>query len=181
MIHDYQDAVHQAVTSLEATGIPRPKSTANWVGYDVPGTGQLVNGGKYYIHGFGCAVERAKKHADAQIRWGLIDAFFAIDPDSAVYRSLPLIEDKDELVVKVVIRGFSSRGISDPRVVAGYISALRNYDGLFDEPASSAVDALANLGSDAKAAVPALEELIKDPGISEILRENANAALTRIR
>ena len=57
LIHDYQDAAHQAVTSLEATGIPRPKSTAHWVGYDVLGTGQLVNGGKYYIHGFGCAVK----------------------------------------------------------------------------------------------------------------------------
>lgn len=57
MIHDYQDAVRYAVTCLEATGIPRPKSTTDWVGYDVPGTGELATGGKYFIHGFGCAVK----------------------------------------------------------------------------------------------------------------------------
>ena len=46
-----------AVACLEATGIPRPKSTTEWVGYDVPGTGELATGGKYFVHGFGCAVQ----------------------------------------------------------------------------------------------------------------------------
>ncbi len=57
LIHDYHDAIRCAVESLEATGIPRPKSTTDWIGYDVPGTGELANGGKYFIHGFGCAVK----------------------------------------------------------------------------------------------------------------------------
>lgn len=57
LIHDYQDAVRCAVESLEATGIQRPKSWTDWVGYDVPGTGELATGGKYFIHGFGCAVK----------------------------------------------------------------------------------------------------------------------------
>lgn len=127
------------------------------------------------------SLERAKKHASAQIRWGLVDAFFAIDPDTAVSRSLPLLEDEDELVVEVVIREFSSRGISEPRVIAAYIRTLQKHDGLFDQPASSAVDALAKLGSDATAAVPALELLAQDPSISDKLKEDADAALKRIR
>ena len=127
------------------------------------------------------SLERAKRHASAQIRWGLVDAFFAIDPDSAVSRSLPLMEDEDELVVKVVIGKFSSRGISEPRVIAAYIRALRRNDGLFDQPASAAVEALAKLGSDATAAIPALQLLAQDPGISDTLKEEAVAALESIR
>ena len=53
------------------------------------------------------SLERAKKHKSAQIRWGLVDAFFAIDPDSAVTRCLPLIEDEDELVAETVIETLS--------------------------------------------------------------------------
>ena len=56
LIDDYKAAVERAVESLEATGIPRPASTTEWVGYDVPGRGELNGGGKYFIHGFGCAV-----------------------------------------------------------------------------------------------------------------------------
>ncbi|EMB15270.1 hypothetical protein RE6C_04004 [Rhodopirellula europaea 6C] len=127
------------------------------------------------------SLERAKKHASAQIRWGLVDAFFAIDPDSAVSRCLPLMEDEDELVVEVVIDALSSRSISEPRVIAAYTRALRNHDGLFDQPASSAVDALANLGSDATAAVPALQLLAQDPSISDTLKDEVSAALESIR
>ena len=56
LIADYKSTVARAVAALEATGIPRPASTIEWVGYDVPGRGQLVGGGEYFIHGFGCAV-----------------------------------------------------------------------------------------------------------------------------
>jgi hypothetical protein len=127
------------------------------------------------------SLERAKKHASAQIRWGLVDAFFAIAPDTAVSRSLPLMEDEDELVVKVVIEALSSRRISKPRVISAYARALRNHDGLFDQPASAAVDALAKLGSDATAAVPALQSLAQDPSISDTLKEDVVAALESIR
>jgi hypothetical protein len=127
------------------------------------------------------SLERAKKHASAQIRWELVDAFFAIDPDSAVSRSLPLMEDEDELVVEVVIKALSSRRISEPRVIAAYVRALLNHDGLFDQPASAAVDALAKLGSDATAAVPALQLLAQDPSISDALKEDIDAALENIR
>lgn len=56
LIDDYKSTVARAVAALEATGIPRPASTTEWVGYDVPGRGELVGGGEYVIHGYGCAV-----------------------------------------------------------------------------------------------------------------------------
>jgi HEAT repeat protein len=127
------------------------------------------------------SLERAKKHASAQIRWGLIDAFFAVDPTSAIDRTLPMMEDKEELVAETVISAYSSRGISEPRVISAYIRALRNHNGSFDQPASSAVDALARLGDAAKASVPALEELLKDPDISDTLIKDVLSALSRIR
>ena len=127
------------------------------------------------------SLERAKKHKSAQIRWGLVDAFFAVDPDSAVSRCLPLMEDEDDSVAETVIDAFSKRGISEPRVIAAYIRALGNHEGTFDQPASSAVDALAKLGSDSREAVPALQELEKTPNISDHLKKEIADALRRIR
>lgn len=127
------------------------------------------------------SLERAEKHSSAQIRWELIEAFFAVDPNSAVDRTLSLMEDEDELVAEIAIRAFSSRGISEPRVIAAYIRALKNHDGIFDEPARSAVDALVKLGSDATAAIPALQLLAQDPGISDTLKNEVAAALESIR
>lgn len=127
------------------------------------------------------ALERAKKHASAQIRWELVEAFFAIDPDTAVSRCLPLMEDEDGLVAETVIEKFSSLGIRETRVIDAYISALQKDDGLFDEPASSAVEALAMLGTDAKAAIPALVSLTQNPSTAASLKEDAEAALKSIR
>jgi HEAT repeat protein len=127
------------------------------------------------------SLERAKKHKSAQIRWELVDAFFAVDPDSAVSRCLPLMEDEDDSVAETVIDAFSKRGISEPRVIAAYIRALGNHEGTFDQPASSAVDALAKLGSDSREAVPALQELAKAPNISDHLKKEIADALRRIR
>jgi HEAT repeat protein len=127
------------------------------------------------------SLELAKKHKSAQIRWELVDAFFAVDPDSAVSRCLPLMEDEDDSVAETVIDAFSKRGISEPRVIAAYIRALGNHEGTFDQPASSAVDALAKLGSDSREAVPALQELAKAPNISDHLKKEIADALRRIR
>ena len=126
-------------------------------------------------------LERAKKHKSAQIRWGLVDAFFAIDPNSAVSRCLPLMEDEDELVVEVVIEAFSERGISESRVIAAYIRALGNSDGSFDQLTNSAVNALGKLGPTAREAVPALQSLARKPNISNILKDSITDALRRIR
>jgi HEAT repeat protein len=124
------------------------------------------------------SLERAKKHKSAQIRWELVDAFFAVDPDSAVSRCLPLMEDEDDSVAETVIDAFSKRGISEPRGTAAYIRALGNHEGTFDQPASSAVDALAKLGSDSREAVPALAIA---PNISDHLKKEIADALRRIR
>ena len=64
LIDDYKATVARAVAALEATGIPRPSSTTEWVGYDVPGRGALAGGGEYFIHGFGCAVRLPDKSVD---------------------------------------------------------------------------------------------------------------------
>jgi HEAT repeat protein len=124
------------------------------------------------------SLERAKKHKSAQIRWELVDTFFEVDPDSAVSRCLPLMEDEDDSVAETVIDAISKRGISEPRVTAAYIRALGNHEGTFDQPASSAVDALAKLGSDSREAVPALAIA---PNISDHLKKEIADALRRIR
>ena len=127
------------------------------------------------------SLERAKKHKSALIRLGLVDAFFAIDPESAVTRCFPLIDDENELVVSSVIDAFSGRGISEPRVIAAYIRLLESHDGSFYHPAASAVDALGKLGPAAREAVPALIELAKAPNISDHLKKNIADALRCIR
>lgn len=76
LIRDYQTAVKAAVTMLEAVGIPRPASTTEWVGYDVPGSGPLPDGGKYNIHGYGCAVNAPTVRVDFDFGAdGQIDGF----------------------------------------------------------------------------------------------------------
>jgi HEAT repeat protein len=151
---------------------------SNWVQNDAPeAIAQLGSLARPLLD----SLERAKKHKSAQIRWGLVDAFFAVNPDSAVSRCLPLMEDEDDSVAETVIDAFSKRGISEPRVIAAYIRALGNHEGTFDQPASSAVDALAKLGSDSREAVPALQELAKAPNISDHLKKEIADALRRIR
>jgi len=127
------------------------------------------------------SLERAKKHKSELIRLGLVDAFFAIDPESAVTRCFPLIDDENESVVRSVIEAFSGRGISEPRVIAAYIRLLESYDGSFYHPAASAVDALGNLGPAARESVTALQELAKAPNISDHLKKEIADALRRIR
>ena len=76
LIRDYQAAVKTAVQLLEAVGIPRPASTTEWVGYDVPGSGTLGDGGRYNIHGFGCAVNSPTVRVDFDFgAEGQIDGF----------------------------------------------------------------------------------------------------------
>jgi hypothetical protein len=56
LIRDYQAAVEKAVELLECSGIPRPATPTDWVGYDIPQRGQLAGGVNYFKHGYGCAV-----------------------------------------------------------------------------------------------------------------------------
>jgi hypothetical protein len=56
LIRDYQGKVSEAVEMIEAAGIPRPASTAEWVYNGIVQKGLLPNGFRYFKHGFGCAV-----------------------------------------------------------------------------------------------------------------------------
>ena len=75
LIHDYLHAVATAVALLEAGGIPRPTSVAQWVAWDV-GVGTLPNGCSYFKHGLGCKVSAPGLHVDFDFRAnGEIDGF----------------------------------------------------------------------------------------------------------
>ena len=188
--YDEKVRIWSAAAVCCITGTPVPESLdllerlmladmeSNWVQNDAPeAIAQLGALARPLLD----SLERAKKHKSALIRLGLVDAFFAIDPESAVTRCFPLIDDENELVVSSVIDAFSGRGISEPRVIAAYIRLLESHDGSFYHPAASAVDALGKLGPAAREAVPALIELAKAPNISDHLKKNIADALRCIR
>ena len=188
--YDEKVRIWSAAAVCCITGTPVPESLdllerlmladmeSNWVQNDAPkAIAQLGALARPLLD----SLERAKKHKSALIRLGLVDAFFAIDPESAVTRCFPLIDDENELVVSSVIDAFSGRGISEPRVIAAYIRLLESHDGSFYHPAASAVDALGKLGPAAREAVPALIELAKAPNISDHLMKNIADALRCIR
>ena len=188
--YDEKVRIWSAAAVCCITGTPVPESLdllerlmladmeSNWVQNDAPeAIAQLGALARPLLD----SLERAKKHKSALIRLGLVDAFFAIDPESAVTRCFPLIDDENELVVRSVIDAFSGRGISEPRVIAAYIRLLESHDGSFYHPAASAVDALGKLGPAAREAVPALIELAKAPNISDHLKKNIADALRCIR
>lgn len=127
------------------------------------------------------SLEQAKKHASPQIRWGLVDAFFAVDPVSAVSRSLPLMDDEEDLVVAIAINRFSSRDIADERVIDAYIRVLQRQDGDFYDCKNSAVEALAKLGHRARVAAPALEALKQNVDLSDSSKQTIEEALKKIR
>ena len=56
LINDYLEAVAKAVGLLSDAGIPRPASNTDWVGTQIPQTGLLPGGVKYFKHGYGVAV-----------------------------------------------------------------------------------------------------------------------------
>lgn len=56
LIEEYQATVAEAVTLLEASGFPTPKSNHEWANTICPYLETLLGGIGYYKHGFGCAV-----------------------------------------------------------------------------------------------------------------------------
>lgn len=57
LIRDYQAAVRLAVSLMSGSGIGRPASNIDWTGLDIPQSGELRDGIRYYKHGYGCAVQ----------------------------------------------------------------------------------------------------------------------------
>ncbi len=125
-------------------------------------------------------LERAKNHRSSSVRWGLVEAFFEIEPETAIERVLPLVRDENGLVAETAIEALSEHAAQDVQVINTYIWALGQSDGSFDQPARSAADALARIGSPAHAALPALKRLASDPEISENFRESVNLAIAAI-
>ena len=126
-------------------------------------------------------LEQAKAHADSTVRLSLVDAFYAVDPGSALKRSLPLIDDENRRVASSVIRNLSERQILDRKFVAACARVVARCDGFSDEAAVAAVSALSKLGPRARSAIPALEELSRQPEITESLKRDVEEALAKLR
>jgi hypothetical protein len=56
LIDDYCASVSTAVKLLEQGGIARPESNTTWACNDIPQTGVLPGGVRYFKHGYGCNV-----------------------------------------------------------------------------------------------------------------------------
>lgn len=56
LIKEYVDAINAAVLQLRASGIPIPNSDVEWATNGIQQSGVLDGGGRYYKHGYGCAV-----------------------------------------------------------------------------------------------------------------------------
>ncbi|WP_409306579.1 DUF6896 domain-containing protein [Pectobacterium sp. B1J-3] len=56
LITDFQASVESAVKLMQRSGIRMPSSRAAWINADIPHSGDLDGGGKYYKHGVGCWV-----------------------------------------------------------------------------------------------------------------------------
>lgn len=126
-------------------------------------------------------LERAKGHSSALMRMTLVKTFFAVDASNAALRVLPMMEDKEDFIVVGVIKELAARKFSEPSVIDAYIVALGKLGKPPDEPALAAVEALSELGSAAKPAIPALEKLRRNPEISDDLRAEVDRALDILR
>jgi hypothetical protein len=63
LIRDYLARVAEAVAMLEAVGIPRPVSAADWAASDIPPRGSLPDG-RYEKHDAGCIVQASTWSVD---------------------------------------------------------------------------------------------------------------------
>lgn len=56
LIVDFQESVQDALKLMQRSGIRMPPSSNDWIESDIPKTGELDGGVKYYKHGAGCLV-----------------------------------------------------------------------------------------------------------------------------
>lgn len=64
LINDFQSYVHAALKVMYRSGIEMPSSRSQWIESDIPLTGELEDGMKYYKHGAGCLVELGSGRVD---------------------------------------------------------------------------------------------------------------------
>ncbi len=124
-------------------------------------------------------VQQATKHKSSLVRLRLAKAFFAIDPESAISKVIPLTFDEDELVAETAIEELSRNNAHGGMVVEAYIKALNRED---PPLRYSAIEALRKLGRSATQAIPDLEKLIgEDEERSQWLKDEARNAIKAIR
>lgn len=79
LISQYHARVAEAVALLEAAGLSRPSSHAEWAFRPVPQYGDLPGGFRYFKHGVGCRVEGPEWTVD--FNFGPGGEINGIDPD----------------------------------------------------------------------------------------------------
>nr|KAA0528700.1 hypothetical protein F0321_04150 [Enterobacter asburiae]KAA0533199.1 hypothetical protein F0320_09255 [Enterobacter dykesii] len=57
LIIDFQSHVEDALKLMYRSGIQMPSSCNEWIDYDIPFSGELTDGVKYFKHGAGCRVD----------------------------------------------------------------------------------------------------------------------------
>ncbi len=57
LIADFQENVHIALKLMQRSGIQMPFSRNDWIESNIPNTGELDGGVKYYKHGAGCLIK----------------------------------------------------------------------------------------------------------------------------
>jgi hypothetical protein len=78
LINDYQDAVRQAVSLMNSSGIATPESDIAWACCHIKQYGMLKGGVRYFKHGYGCAVHLSLGVIDFDFgKNGEIDGFDA--------------------------------------------------------------------------------------------------------
>ncbi|MNG70255.1 hypothetical protein D3C73_125650 [compost metagenome] len=76
LIFDFQDKVQVALKLMHRSGIKMPSSRNEWIEYNIPNTGELDGGVKYYKHGAGCRVELNSGGVDFDFGgWGEVGGF----------------------------------------------------------------------------------------------------------
>jgi hypothetical protein len=73
LISDYLTSVSTAVRLMRDSGLPLPATNTAWAINDIPQSGALQGGIKYYKHGYGCAVH---------LRGGVVDFDFGANGET---------------------------------------------------------------------------------------------------
>jgi len=119
------------------------------------------------------------KDQDATVRRCAAGALGNIGPDakSSTPALIATLKDEDERIRLMVIDALGSIGIADDDIMSTLKKSLTDKD---NSVRTHAVRSLAKLGPDAKAAVPALKDMLGGKSIDKYLRREVKYALKKI-
>jgi hypothetical protein len=145
----------------------------------------------YSLRGFGPAAKEAvpalseviRKDSSASLREQAVLTLFELRPDPSTL--IPLLvtfidQDRDRPTSDTVSFFIQSRGPSDKDFVRPLLDALKNPDSSL-KVRMAIVAAFANMGPTAKAAAPALRDIVDDKDAPQRLRDAAGQALRKIK